>query len=504
MDSHLSFPLVFTFLIFIIFLFKLLWRKPKYLNLPPGPSKLPIIGGFHHLFGPPPHHCLTNLAKKYGPIFQIQLGENSNIVISSAEIAKEIMKTHDIIFADRPFIPSSFQATYDGTDIAFAQYGDYWRQLRKICTTELLSVSRVQSFRSVREEEVSKLISSIASSAGSAINLSRMIETLMFSIISRAVFGKVCKGEEVFVPTIRKLTEATTGFNLVDLYPSNKLVQRMSIGLPIIKRLHSEVDKIIQDVVDEHRARKQAGKIVAEGEEEDLVDVLLNLLEKGDLDFPLSTENIKAVILDMFIAGSDTSSTPIEWAMSEMMKNPEVMEKAQAEVRRVFEAKGNVDEASLNELNYLKLVIKETLRLHPPVPLLVPRECKEHCVINGYDVPEKTRIIVNAWSIGRNPEYWTEPEKFFPERFLDSSIDYKGANFEFIPFGAGRRMCPGISFGMANVELPLAHLLYHFDWKLQSGINPENLDMTESFSVTVKRSNALNVIPIPYIPSRVM
>nr|AYM55659.1 cytochrome p450 [Croton stellatopilosus] len=497
MENQLFFLILFTFSVFIIFLIKR--KKPnKSTNLPPGPSNLPIIGGFHHLFGDLPHHCLANLSEKYGPIFHLQLGENSNVIISSAELAKEIMKTHDTNFASRPFVPSSFKATYDGTNIAFAPYGDYWRQLRKICTTELLSAARVRSFRSIREEEVNKLISSISSNyEGCPINLSRMMESLMFSIISRAVFGKVCRGEEVFVPTIRKLTEATTGFNLVDLYPSNKLLQRMSIGLPIIKKLHSEIDKIIQDEIDKHRARKESGKIVSESETQDLVDVLLDLLDKGDFDFPLSTQNIKAVILDMFIAGSDTSSTPIEWAMSEMMKNPKVMQKAQAEVRKVFGGKGEVDEVGLNELHYLKLVIKETLRLHPPVPLLVPRKCKEDCVIDGYDIPENTRVIVNAWAIGRNSKYWIEPEKFYPERFLDNSIDYKGADFEFIPFGAGRRMCPGISFGMANVELPLAHLLYYFNWKLES----ENLDMSESFSVTVKRSKPLYVIPTRYCAS---
>ncbi|EEF27944.1 cytochrome P450, putative, partial [Ricinus communis] len=203
---------------------------------------------------------------------------------------------------------------------------------------------------------------------------------------------------------------------------------------------------------------------------------------------------------DVFSAGSETSSTTVEWAMSELMKNPRVLEKAQAEVRQVFCRKRSINEESLQELNYLKLVIKETLRLHPPVPLLLPRECREDCVINGYDIPAKSRVMVNVWAIGRDPNWWIDAEKFFPERFLDNAIDYKGNNFEFLSFGAGRRMCPGMSFGVANVELPLAMLLYHFDWKLPYGLKPENLDMSECLGAGVRKKEELCLIPIPYIP----
>ena len=184
--------------------------------------------------------------------------------------------------------------------------------------------------------------------------------------------------------------------------------------------------------------------------------------------------------------------------MIEMIRNPRVIKKAQDEVREVFGTKGSVDETGLSDMKYLKSVIKETLRLHPSAPLLIPRECGEMYEIGGYEIPAKTRIIVNAWAIGRDPNYWTEPESFIPERFLGSSIDFKGNNFEYIPFGAGRRICPGMSFGLINVELPLALLLYHFDWKLPSGLKHEDLDMTESFGATLKRKDVLHLIPTAY------
>ncbi|XP_057993159.1 cytochrome P450 71D9-like, partial [Hevea brasiliensis] len=458
-----SFSSFFSNLIYF-FLNLRIWRKSKTsnsaLNLPPGPRKLPLIGSLHHLAGSVlPHHRLRDLAMKYGPLTHLQLGELTNIVISSPEIVKQLMKTHDIIFSQRPFIPSANLLSYNSTDMAFSPHGDYWRQLGKICSSELLTASRVRSFRPIREEQTSKFVRFISSSARSPINFSRMMDSLAYSIISKAAFGKIWKGEEVFLPTIKKLGQAMGDFNLADLYPSINFLQVITGMKPKLKWLRQAVDKILENIMNKHRTRKAEGKFVDAGEEEDLVDVLLNIQDKGDLEFPLTTENIKAVILDIFTAGSDTSSTHVDWAMSEMLKNPRVMIKTQEDVRRIFDAQGNIDEAGLQEFNYLKLVIKETLRLHPPVPLLAPRECRESCIINGYNIPEKSRVIVNAWTIGRDPNYWSEAERFYPERFLDNSIDYKGTNFEFIPFGVGRSMCPGISFGMANVDLILLSYL---------------------------------------------
>lgn len=192
------------------------------------------------------------------------------------------------------------------------------------------------------------------------------------------------------------------------------------------------------------------------------------------------------------------------WAIAEMLKSPIVMEKAQAEVRRVFDGKWDINETGIHELKYLNSVVKETLRLHPSVPLLLPRECRERCVINGYEIPENTKVIINAWAIAQDPDHWFEPNKFFPERFLDSSIDFKGTDFKYIPFGAGRRICPGILFAIPNVELPLANLLYHFDWKLPDGMKHEDLDMTEEFGLTIRRKEDLNLIPIPYDPFLVL
>lgn len=200
----------------------------------------------------------------------------------------------------------------------------------------------------------------------------------------------------------------------------------------------------------------------------------------------------------MFIAGSETSSTALEWIMAELMKNPSVMKKAQTEVRKACHGKPGFKEEDIQELSYLKLVIKETLRLQPPAPLLIPRECRDDCEIYGYEIPSKSKVIVNAWAIGRDPNIWDDAESFKPERFINLAVDFKGANFELIPFGAGRRMCPGIAFGLANIELPVAKLLYHFDWKLPPGVEPNCLDMSEKFGATTCRRSSLVLYAAPY------
>ncbi|KAL4618704.1 hypothetical protein ACB092_06G030000 [Castanea dentata] len=505
MELHaFSFPILVTFLIFISMIIKIGKRSNtnhSTLNLPPGPWKLPIIGNMHHFVGSLPHRVLRDMAQKHGPLMHLQLGEVSTIVVSSPKFAEEVMKTHDVTFASRPSVLATKILSYDSTNIAFAPYGNYWRQLRKIFTLELLSAKRVQSYQPIREEELSTLINWIASKAGSTINLTEKIVSTAFGITSRAAFGKKCKDQEKFISILKQGLELGAGFNIADVFPSVKLLHMISGVRTKLEGLHKEADRIMGNIINEHKERKLATKADENATTEDLIDVLLKFHEHGgDNEFSLTTNNIKAVILDIFGAGGDTSATTVDWAMSEMIKNPSVMKKAQAEVREVFNRKGRVDETFISEMIYLNLVIKETLRLHPPVPLLLPRECQEKCRLNGYEIPVKTKVIVNAWAIGRDPKHWTKAEKFHPERFLDSSIDYRGTNFEYIPFGAGRRICPGISFGMINVELPLALFLYHFDWKLPNEMKNEDLDMNEDFGITVSRKDDLQLIPIAYHP----
>ncbi|XP_039000655.1 premnaspirodiene oxygenase-like [Hibiscus syriacus] len=496
-------PLTFTFIVFIFMVFKLRMRpeiKDSPEKIPPAPWKLPLIGHLHHLLFSLPHHRLTELANKHGPVMRLQLGELSLVVVSSPDAAKEVLKTHDINFANRTPLLCGEIIWYNCTDIVFAPYGGYWRQLRKVCTMELLTTKRVQSFRSIREEQVSILIRSIFSNTGSKINIGEMLCNLSYNITSRASIGGRCKQHEAFISTVREVLDAVPVFSISDLFPSVKLLPIILGMRAKLERLHHELDAMLESIIEEHRV-SNANPSTGDDATEDLLDVLFNLQDHGGLEFPLTTDNIKAVLLDILMGGTETSSSTVEWAMSEMMKNPRTMEKAQAEVRRVYNRTGNVNESDLHELKYLKLVIKETLRLHPPVSLLIPRENTERCEINGYEIPAKTKVVVNVWAIGRDPNNWNEADKFKPERFINSVVDYKGSNFEYIPFSAGRRICPGMSYGMAVVELSLAQLLYNFDWKLPNGMKTQDLDMAEVFGLTVRKKRELHLIPIPYHPS---
>ncbi|KAK8527110.1 hypothetical protein V6N12_054335 [Hibiscus sabdariffa] len=493
-------PLCFTLVVFIFMVFKLGMRtktKDSPQNLPPAPWKLPLIGHLHHLLFCLPYRRLAELAERHGPVMHLQLGELSHVVVSSPEFAKEVMKTHDLNFANRPFLLVPEIIWYNFSDIAFSPYGASWRQLRKVCTLELLSTKRVQSFRSIREEHVSSFIRSIFSMTGSEINIGEMLRNLSYSITLSSVFGTRCKQHETFISTVTKVLKLFHGFSIADLYPSVKLLPVITGMRAKLKRFHHDLDGMLESIIEEHRVRNTNPKN-DDDVTEDLVDVLLKLQSHGDFEFPLTTDNIKAVVLDILIGGTETSSATVEWAMSEMIKSPRILEKAQAEVRQVYRITGDVNESKLHELKYLKLVIKETLRLHPPAPLLLPRENSERCEINGYEIPAKTKVIVNAWAIGRDSNHWNEAERFNPERFTDSTVDYKGANFELIPFGAGRRMCPGMSYALSVVELPLAQLLYHFDWKVPNGMKNEDLDMSEAVGVTVARKRDLHLIPAPY------
>ncbi|CAI0398383.1 unnamed protein product [Linum tenue] len=463
-----------------------------------------------------PHRRLMDLAKKHGPIMHLQLGETSNVIVSSPELASEFRKTHDLNFASRPMFPIAGILSYGGRNVSFAPYGEYWRHVRKVCTLGLLNAKRVAFFRPVMQDEMAKLVTSIQMQQQCRIlltiflqvvlNISRMLMSVGITIISRAAFGKLQKQEEAFLPVLHDITEAFGGFDVGSVFPSSKFLRRLIGAERRAHKIHQEADAILQAIVDEHVAKigAQQDHDVVEAAE-DLVDVLLKYRENPELGFPFTNVEIKAVIMDMILGGGEITATTVSWAMSELMRHPHILEKANKEVRQVFDGKGIVDEAGFAELNYLKSILRETLRLHPPAPLLVPLECQERVVIAGYGIPEKTRVYINVLAIGQDSRHWAEPQEFCPERFLDrpEASDYKGTCFEFIPFGAGRRMCPGILFGMTFAEIMLANLLYHFDWELPNGIKPQDLDMSERFGITVTRKNDLHLIPIRCHPKTV-
>lgn len=404
---------------------------------------------------------------------RLDLGQTPTLIVSSARLAQEVMKNHDLTFSDRPKSGTFFQLLYDGKDLASAPYGEYWRQMRSICAIHLLHNRRVQSFSSVREEEIEILLEKIEqeSRVGFPIDVADMFALTTNNIICRVALGrKYCEGEEGrrFKRLLKEFVELLGGFSVGDFIPSLAWVNWVSGLESKVKRVANEFDEFLERVIEERIADREGGiKTSVDGRNKDLVDVLLEVERDGLAgNFPFSRINIKALLLDIFAAGADTTYTLLEWATTELFRNPGAMTKLQTETRNISNGRAKITEEDLNRMPYLKSVFKETLRLHPPILLLIPRVANQDVTLDGYDVAAGTMVITNAWAIGRDKTSWDQPEEFMPERFLGSPMDYKGQDFEFIPFGSGRRGCPGVAFAIAVNELMLANLVNRFNWAL--------------------------------------
>ncbi|KAL3374485.1 hypothetical protein AABB24_006125 [Solanum stoloniferum] len=490
---------LFFFLFFLIQCFFTTSSNQK--KLPPSPTKLPIIGNLHQL-GSLPHRSLHKLSKKYGPVMLLHLGSKPVLVASSVEAAREIMKTHDLVCSSRPKSSLADKLFYGSRDVGFSPYGEYWRQIKSIVVLHLLNNRRVQSYRDIREEETSNMIDKIRQECGSSSSVIDLRDHFCFltcNIISRVALGrKYDEGEGGMNAkvTLDELGELFGTFNIGDYIPLLEWVNKLT-GLDTkVEKVAKSLDTFLECVIEEHIIKNNKGEY-STGEAKDFVDVLLEVQNGKETGFPLQRDSLKAIILDIFSGGTDTTYTALEWIMTELLRHPRAMEKLQNEVRGLAQGKAEITEDDLGYMQYLKAVIKESLRLNPPIPLLIPRESTEDIELLGYHIPAKTGVIINAWSIGRDPLSWDDPEEYQPERFLNSNIDVKGLNFELIPFGAGRRGCPGTGFAIVVIELALARIVHKFNLALPEGLKPEDLDMTEGSGITIRRISPMLAVATP-------
>ncbi|XP_057819504.1 cytochrome P450 71AU50 [Cryptomeria japonica] len=489
---ELGFPLILLWIIYRFVTKRKSQTNKGKLGLPPGPRPWPLIGNLH-LLGSLPHKSLADLAKKYGPIMSLRLGSVPTIVASSPAMAKEFLKTHDLIFANRPPSAAAHYMAYQRRNMVFAPYGEYWRQIRKLCTIELLTTKRTESFRWVREEEVSAMVRSVWEKSNKGMRCSELrkpISSLTLNIICRMFAGRTFSdhelgGGEWFLKMMDEIMHLGGVFVLGDYIPS---LAFLDLGgfCRRMQAAHRIYDEFADKLIDEHVERRRAKK----SESLDIVDVLLDMAESENSAIEVSRVQMKAIIWDMLSGGVETSAATVEWAMTELLRNPQVMTKAQQEIDLQVGRDRIVRESDIVNLEYLRCVVNETFRLHPPGPLLVPHESTEGCTVGGYYIPPKTRLYVNIWAIGRDASVWEDALEFKPERFIGSSIDVKGHHFELLTFGAGRRGCPGISMGLANVYLVLAQLIHCFDWSADG-----NLDRDEEFGLTLPRKRPLSALP---------
>ncbi|CAL5016107.1 unnamed protein product [Urochloa decumbens] len=472
-------------------------------RLPPSPPALPVLGHLH-LVGSLPHVSLRNLARKHGTdLMLLRLGAMPVLVASSPRAAEAVMRAHDHVFASRPHSLVAEVVLYGPSDVGFAPYGEYWRQAKKLVITHLLSVKKVQSFRHAREEEVGRVMGEIgeAAAAGVAVDVGDLLSAFTNDLACRAVMGESFRSEgrnKLFRELVADTSPPLGGFNVEEFFP---FLARFGVLSKVVRakseRLRRRWDELLEPLIDAHERQYDAATESDPKGFVDFVDVLLSVRE----EYGLTREQMKALLLDVFFAGIETSAAVLEYTIAELMRRPHLMKKLQAEVRSCV-AKGQeaVTEPDLAGMAYLRAVIKESLRLHNVTPLVAPRISMASCSIDGYTVPAGVRVLINSWAIGRDARFWEEDaEEFVPERFMgDGSaahVNFRGNDFQFLPFGSGRRMCAGTNFAMAIVELMLANFVYCFDWELPPGKERQDIDMTGVFGLVVNRKEKLLLVP---------
>ncbi|KAL6603828.1 hypothetical protein ACP70R_044189 [Stipagrostis hirtigluma subsp. patula] len=475
-------------------------RSSGGLRLPPSPFALPVLGHLH-LLAPLPHQALHRLAARHGPLLYLRLGSVPAVAACSPDAAREVLKTHEAAFLDRPKPAAVHRLTYGGQDFSFSAYGPYWRFMKRACVHELLAGRTLDRLRHVRREEVARLVASLSRSAaeGAAVDVNAALMGLTGDIIARMVMSRRWTGDDGDTEEMRHVVaetaELTGTFNLQDYIGALKHWDVQGLGKRI-DAVHRKFDAMMERILTardaERRQRRRdggGGGVAAM----DLLDMLFDMHEDEAAEMPLTRDNIKAFMLDIFAAGTDTTTITLEWALSELINNPAVLRRAQAELDAVVGAGRLADESDVARLPYLQAVAKETLRLHPTGPLVV-RRSMEPCKVAGYDVPAGATVFVNVWAIGRDPASWApDPLAFRPERFLEgegehAGADVRGGHFHLLPFGSGRRICPGASLALLVVHAALAAMVQCFEWRPVGGAP---VDMEEGPGLTLPRKRPL-------------
>ncbi|XP_015884712.3 cytochrome P450 CYP82D47 [Ziziphus jujuba] len=503
-------PFISTILVLLLLVHHLLWkskRDQKKRELPEAAGGWPIIGHLPLLQGPQPLHItLGNMADKYGPIFTIRMGIYKTLVVSNWETAKECFTTNDKVFANRPKLVAHDILGYNYAMIGFSPYGSYWRQVRKIATLEVLSHHRIEKLSHVRESEVKISIKELYELWGNdssvVVEMKNWFGDVALNLIFRMVVGKryleatATNGDECR-RALRDFSELTGIFVVSDAIPH---LRWLDLGghVRAMKKTAKVLDHLIHGWLEEHKPKRSNS---VEEEKQDFMAVMLSILDSDQeiASFDADTIN-KATSLALILAGTDTMMVTLTWALALLLNNRGALKKAQQELDEHVGRDRQVKESDLNKLVYLQAILKETLRLYPAAPLLLPHESMEDCTVGGYHVPKGTCLLVNLSKIHRDPKIWSDPNEFRPERFLTThkAVDVRGQNFELIPFGSGRRMCPGVSLALQFMQLTLAALLHGFD---VATLSNEAVDMSEKFGLTNMKASPLDVLLTPRLPA---
>ncbi|KAL0383731.1 UNVERIFIED_CONTAM: 3,9-dihydroxypterocarpan 6A-monooxygenase [Sesamum calycinum] len=476
-------------------------------QLPTSPPALPVIGHLH-LLSSTLHISFKNLASRYGPFMLIRAGGVTQYVVSNGATAKQVFKTHDINFAARPEFGSADYQIYKDTLFSTLNYSKYWIFLKKICMMEILSAQQISRFSDVRKEERMRLLQvfSKKSEDGEACDVGVELMAMTNNLISRMTMSTRCSGDASDGAQIREVAKGITLLSgLLSLGEAFSLLKKYDLfgAGRKVKALLLRFDALMDGIILKHEEENRR-------ERKDMMDILLRISEDPTAEVKLTKMGIKGLFLDLFLGGTDTTSVAIQWAMAELLNHPSALKKLQNEIDTVVGLSRLVDESDVQNLPYLQAVVKETLRLHPSLPLVF-RKCREDCEINGYPIAKNSRIVVNLYAINRDPEAWENAAEFVPERFLVNTIDaiahddpedMKGQNFSYVPFGGGRRGCPGAALATTVLHLTLAALVQCFDWKIQGA---EKVNMEEGAGFSAAMAHPLVCYPVMRVnPSEVL
>ncbi|XP_022935741.1 cytochrome P450 CYP82D47-like [Cucurbita moschata] len=516
-------PATFALLLFLYALFAITSRRSAAHRtnntLPPEPpGRLPLIGHLHKLSATEPTHItLAKMADAYGPIFTLRLGVNTALVVSSWEIARECFTTNDTIFASRPKGLAPELLGYNSAMMAISPYGPYWRHVRKLATLELLTNHRLEQLQHIRISEVQSSIKKLyelcadSTSKGSGgkvrVEMRKWFGDLSLNTIFRMMVGKQFStdlegsGGEQYRGALRDVFELFGAFVPSDSFPC---LSWLDLGgyKKAMNKTAKVLDQMLTKWIKEHREKTKTSGERGETGEQDFMDVMLSAVhDDGGLCGYDADTVTKATCLAIVLGASDTTMITMTWALSLLLNNQQALNKVKHELGEKVGTR-QVKESDVKNLPYLQAIIKETLRLYPPAPLLIPHESVEDCTVSGYHIPAKTRLIVNVQKLQKDPLVWEDPCEFCPERFLtsDTKFDMRGQNQQLMPFGSGRRMCPGISFALQFMHLTLANLLQNFEIERPS---EELLDMEEGFGSTVPRKIPLEVVLSPSLSNQV-
>ncbi|XP_042503364.1 geraniol 8-hydroxylase-like [Macadamia integrifolia] len=465
-------------------------------RLPPGPVPLPIVGSLFEL-GNKPNESLARLAQTYGPLMTLKLGHVTTVVASTANMAKEVLQTHDQALAGRMVLDAVRALNHYQASVIWLSPSSRWRNLRKLCNNQIFTSQRLNASESLRRQKIEELVTHVRESAqmGRPVDIGQSAFATSLNLLSNTMFSLDLARPESdtaqdFKAVVRRIMEEAGKPNLSDYFPILRPLDLQGIKRSMtiyVGRLY----KVFDEIIDQRLVSRAS--LPSPTRNNDLLDILLD----QDSSSEFSRHDIKSLFGDIFVAGTDTTSTTLEWAMAELLHKPESMVKAQLELQENVGDRKPMEETDVARLPYLQAVVKETLRLHPPAPLLLPHKAEAEVEICGFTVPKDAQVLVNVWTIERDPSIWTNPDSFVPERFLGSSgIDVRGRDFELTPFGAGRRICPGMPLALSMVHLMLAALLHSFDWKIEGGISPNDMDMADKFGITLEKALPLRAIPL--------